>query len=539
MNTIKLFLTSAVFILSAHLHAQVTLEWAARYVGARADVMALDSAGNIIVAGDDNQSPAGFSIVKFNSSGQLVWARRFTAASATPKSIGVDPQGNIYIGANGGGNYIVIKYNPAGVQQWFKIYSGTGTWSHTLSDMSLDNNSFGVVVTGYAQFSSGGRAGCLTIKLSQTTGDSVWRRSYNPNPNLSHCLDMDIGDSRIIYINGQWSPASLTPPDFLTLSYNQDGNLRWARTWNGPANRLDVAYDIASDRNGNVYVTGYSEMDTTTGNEDIATIKYDSSGNLKWVRFYDGPATSYSYDRGYFVKTDHENNIIVAGLEVGINTWQDYCILKYDPLGNLLWNRQYNNNQVNLGEYVHGLAVDKFGSVYVTGIGDESSTRYKITTIKYDKNGNQIWLRKYPDSDTISAPTAIIVDKNLNVYIAGQIQIQGGGAALVLKYSQPLGIEPVSGIQPVRFKLYQNYPNPFNPNTKIRFDIPLKSFVKLTVYDALGKTVAVLVNQELDAGSYETGFSASELSSGVYFYQIEAGSGKTEYKDTGKMLVIK
>jgi len=347
---------------------------------------------------------------------------------------------------------------------------------------------------------------------------------------------MDIGDSRIIYIDGQWRPASLTPPDFLTLSYNQDGNLRWARTWNGPANRWDVAYDIASDRNGNVYVTGYSVMDTTTGNEDIATIKYDSSGNLKWVRFYDGPANIA--DVGYFIKTDYYGNVIILGDDIGISTGADFCTIKYDSTGNLVWVRRYNG-LANHADRTHGLAVDKFGSVYVTGDAQDILNRPKLTTIKYDKNGNQIWLRKYPDSDTISAPTAIIVDKNLNVYIAGQIQIQGGGAALVLKYSQPLGIEPVSGIQPVRFKLYQNYPNPFNPNTKIRFDIPLKSFVKLTVYDALGKTVAVLVNQELDAGSYETGFSASELSSGVYFYQIEAGSGKTEYKDTGKMLVIK
>lgn len=522
------------------LHAQVTLEWVARYgygpyTATYVDAMALDSLGNIVITGDDNQSPGGFSVAKFNSSGQLVWATRFISIPATPRSIGVDPQGNIYIGANGGGAYILIKYNPAGAQQWWKWSSFSGTSSHSFEDMSLDNNSSGVVVTGYAQFSSGGSTGCLTIKLSQTTGDTVWSRSYNPNPNLSHCLDIDIGDSRIIYIDGIWRPASLTSPDYLILSYGQNGSLRWARTWNGPpGNRWDVAYDVASDRNGNVYVTGYATMDSTTGNEDITTIKYDSSGNQKWVRFYNGPGNITDY--GLFIKTDYSGDVIVVGEDIGISTGADFCTIKYDSTGNLIWVRRYNG-LANNADRVTDLAVDKFGGVYVTGTTQDVLNRPKITTIKYDRNGNQIWLRKYPDYDTLSAPSAIIVDKNLNVYIGGAISTPGGWKdAIVLKYSQLVGIEPISNEIPNQYKLHQNYPNPFNPTTEIKFSIPQNSFVSLKIYDAVGQLVALLVDNEYRVvGRYSSVFEASNFASGIYFYSLEAGT----FKDIKKMVLLK
>jgi hypothetical protein len=99
---------------------------------------------------------------------------------------------------------------------------------------------------------------------------------------------------------------------------------------------------------------------------------------------------------------------------------------------------------------------------------------------------------------------------------------------------------PTTGIPeeriPVDYKLYaQNYPNPFNPNTTINYAIPVHSEVKLTVYDILGKEVAVLVNETQAAGTYTAAFDGSELSSGVYIYTLTAGKNIFN----GKMLLIK
>jgi len=85
------------------------------------------------------------------------------------------------------------------------------------------------------------------------------------------------------------------------------------------------------------------------------------------------------------------------------------------------------------------------------------------------------------------------------------------------------------------YTLNQNYPNPFNPTTKISFDIPEINFVTIKVFDVLGNEKATLVKEEKSAGKYEVEFDASDLSSGVYFYQLKTGA----FIQTKKMLLLK
>lgn len=74
------------------------------------------------------------------------------------------------------------------------------------------------------------------------------------------------------------------------------------------------------------------------------------------------------------------------------------------------------------------------------------------------------------------------------------------------------------------FRLEQNYPNPFNPGTVIRFAVPERIMVTLKVYDIIGREIAALINEEMDAGLYEQSFDASQLSSGIYIYRLSAGA---------------
>jgi len=90
-------------------------------------------------------------------------------------------------------------------------------------------------------------------------------------------------------------------------------------------------------------------------------------------------------------------------------------------------------------------------------------------------------------------------------------------------------------IQPLTFQLKQNYPNPFNPSTKINYQISQNDFVSLKVYNILGNEVTTLVNENKPAGSYEVNFDASLLSSGTYFYKLQAGS----FVETKKMILLK
>jgi photosystem II stability/assembly factor-like uncharacterized protein len=106
---------------------------------------------------------------------------------------------------------------------------------------------------------------------------------------------------------------------------------------------------------------------------------------------------------------------------------------------------------------------------------------------------------------------------------------------LVANYT--VGIKQISSFVPNLYSLYQNYPNPFNPVTKIKFDIPniRQSTVTLRIFDIKGSEVQTLVNETLQPGTYETTFDGSNLTSGVYFYQLTSGN----FKETKKLLLLK
>ncbi len=91
------------------------------------------------------------------------------------------------------------------------------------------------------------------------------------------------------------------------------------------------------------------------------------------------------------------------------------------------------------------------------------------------------------------------------------------------------GVEKVDEV-PTDFSLSQNYPNPFNPSTTINYQLPVNNHVSLKVYDMIGSEVAVLVNNNQEAGSYAVQFNAASLSSGVYFYRLESGSSVSTKK---------
>jgi hypothetical protein len=128
--------------------------------------------------------------------------------------------------------------------------------------------------------------------------------------------------------------------------------------------------------------------------------------------------------------------------------------------------------------------------------------------------------------------------QNNRIYTAAFVQNDASPQKEIVninKADQVTSISNISATIPDAFSLSQNYPNPFNPATKIKFTIPKESKVRLYVYDVLGKTVADVVNENLIAGVYEIQFDASMLSTGIYFYKLEADG----FTDVKKMMVIK
>jgi glucuronoarabinoxylan endo-1,4-beta-xylanase len=91
------------------------------------------------------------------------------------------------------------------------------------------------------------------------------------------------------------------------------------------------------------------------------------------------------------------------------------------------------------------------------------------------------------------------------------------------------------GTLPYKFSLEQNYPNPFNPLTIIPYQIAMSSKVKISVYDILGREVAILVNERQSAGRYRIEFEANNLASGIYVYKLSTDS----FEQSRKMLLLR
>ncbi|MBL7129427.1 MAG: T9SS type A sorting domain-containing protein [Ignavibacteria bacterium] len=150
----------------------------------------------------------------------------------------------------------------------------------------------------------------------------------------------------------------------------------------------------------------------------------------------------------------------------------------------------------------------------------------------------------YPDSVTIGDTTKDVSIAMNNGLFVGDVLVWVIYNKDSLSFSNLYGkskliiigdVKKMSNELPNKYTLHQNFPNPFNPVTNIRFDIPRSSQVKLIIYDALGREVATLVNEKLNAGSYETDWDGSSYPSGVYFYRVETN----EFIYVRKMVMIK
>jgi len=132
--------------------------------------------------------------------------------------------------------------------------------------------------------------------------------------------------------------------------------------------------------------------------------------------------------------------------------------------------------------------------------------------------------------DNNSVQKIVILNENSNGYVIAD------AVRLSPRKTNVSEIKPTNEVSsPVYFKLSQNYPNPFNPTTAIKYQIPELSFVNLKVYDVLGNEITTLINGEKPAGSFEVEVDGSELTSGIYFYRLQAGS----FVETKKMVLIK
>ncbi len=554
MKILIFFITSLFF--AGILQSQVTTEWVKRYNGSgngkdRANDIAVDNNGNVYVTGYSKGTVTDndFATLKYGPDGNLIWTKIHNGSANSSDAgirVAVDAAGNVYVSGvsvenSSGQDYCTIKYNSAGIQQWLTKYNGPSNGNELMYDMKIDGLG-NVYVTGLSK-GSGTGADFATVKYN-TNGEQQWAARYNgPAGEDDVAKEICVDNLGNVYVAG-YSTGNSFGKAFTTIKYNGRGGLEWVRRVNGPGTGFDGANYIAIDGDGNVCVTGITPGLAYGVYNDYLTIKYNSDGDYQWSARYS--YSDQSFDTPASLVVDDSGNIFVTGSSGAQNGHSDIATIKYNPLGVQQWVMRYNEAN-SLPEAANSMAIDQSGNIYVTGINNTSRAFRNYATIKYNTGGELQWAKFYNGPFILSndEATSIVVDVSENVYVTGQSGIGPNIDYATIKYSQQSDTPPVSTVinntaVPEYFKLYNNYPNPFNPVTKIKFDIPVHGntnsvSTKLIIYDVLGREVSMLINSQLVPGSYEIEFNASDCTSGIYFYRLQAG----DFLETKKMILSK
>lgn len=295
------------------------------------------------------------------------------------KVLKLDAEGNIYItgfslGKGTGSDYVTIKYRPDGTEAWVARYDGPAS------------------------------------------GDDVAR---------AMAIDAD-GN---IYVTGE-SMGVGTDMDYATIKYDRDGNQLWVARYDGPDRKEDFGVDVVVDNKGHVFVTGTSK---SHGAFEFATVAYDTEGRELWVQSFTGERDE---NLAVAMAVDSDSNVYVTGASEGQNSHKNFATIKYSPEGRELWYRRYVGPD-NFGDYPAAIAIGPDGNVYVIGRATGLTHNFDATTIKYDPDGNPLWIAAYNNDGNRpedNVARAITFDSNGFFYVVGSSVENGVGDYLTIKY---------------------------------------------------------------------------------------------------------
>lgn len=406
-------------------------------------------------------------------------------------------------------NCTIVKLNSSGNEIWRKSINST---AYDEARKVIVNSNGELIIAGNRNYYP------LLLKTN-SLGDTLWTRQIVVNDTMiGQIRDMQpISDSGYVLAGIYGDSFNLDENKVWLIRTNNEGNLIWSKLFtNGYANAITII------NQNDIVIVGGNQL-----------LKINSAGDVLW----DTTITGNYYYEFYSVKETNDKGFILVGSSSS-SGYKDLCIVKTDKDGNKIWEKIYGTDWEEVGKDVIQTAD---GSYLILGRAQNSNAGgpMRLWLMKANADGDTIWTRKFSVSNDYFSyvyPEAFIQNDDNKIIVAGNSDLSGTINWFASKYTLSLsGIENYTNPISSEFTLFQNYPNPFNPSTKIKFNIPISSKVKLSIFDVTGKLITQLLNKYLAQGLYEIDYDAFSLSSGIYFYQIEYSN----YSQSRKMLLLK
>lgn len=300
---------------------------------------------------------------------------------------------------------------------WVNNYN---TFSYTSSgpDMAVDRDG-AIYVASSNQDSNTGHVTEILVTKYLSNGDIAWTNSIPSDGWIIggvHNIAFDsLGNTYLLV--GTFYPdvdSLKNRIDCIIMKYDSEGNFVWGRTYLGLNHTQNRPVGLLVDNIGNCYMscmgdTAYDEL----GAYSNTTIKYNSNGDVIWIRHYADTIPGVEYFNNLIF--DAQGNILILGATI-----KDEMLIKYSPAGDVISSRSYSNpDSLDIGDYC--LAMDLLGNIYVIGTAYSTSipmTYYHVT--KYDPTGELVWQRLYGGlGGTRNFPTSFVVDDDGDVFVTG------------------------------------------------------------------------------------------------------------------------
>lgn len=437
----------------------------------------------------------------------------------------------------------VVKTNKNGEVIWHVNY-GPKSSSVLGTDIIELNNGYYCVGYYNEQVDYYSKRYPMLLKLD-LNGKSLWKREYGYL--LKNIIVQDAwaiiktkDNNLMMLADYSYYTSSIFDANIRLLKLNLDGDTLWTRSYDLGFLHSETPKSIIETSDSGFIVVGHIQTPFASPWEDLFIMKVDKKGNMLWNKIYGGDG----FDEGTDVLQHSDGGFLIVGTfgkdfenyEQNSDLW----LLKTDGNGDTLWTRTYGGDS---DEWAESFDFTEDSGYIITGAKRNFSVSFwmDVWVVRTDSHGDMIWTKTFglPGDDA-----GYSVQKTFdNGYIIGGLltsyESSQDGYLIKIAPENPTSVkEENSEILFDQFKLFQNYPNPFNPTTKIKYEIPnafSNHFIQLKVYDVLGKEIATLVNENKSAGEYEATFDASELNSGVYFYQLKADN----YIKTKKMILLR